>query len=365
MVTEDGRRLTAISDHEAVHLWDVDARRPVGPPMVGPTGWCALASDGPGTVVTASGPDEAIGVWRTGPEPTHQGTGHTSTITCLAAGPEGVIAGGTDGTVGRWPLEHGRGQVVGALSAPVRAVAAVAAGDGVTVLAGGGDLHGTTDDALHRWIDGGPDQPVIVNHRGEVRIVVTTVLDGRPVALTAGCDETLRITDVTSGERLGDIPGRHQPDGIAVGLMGGRLVAAVSRAFGPFQLWDLAGDVPILTPVTEAMEALERVHAVVQSDEGLAIVTVRGHVVRIRGLRTGTTWHLDPDNGEQVTAVAIRDSVSPLAVARMDGLVHLFDLPAKTVVDTLMLPYAATALAWTPDGDLLIACRRDLLRVSR
>ncbi|TDB86348.1 WD40 repeat domain-containing protein [Actinomadura sp. 7K534] len=366
VVTEDGRRLAAISDHEAVHLWDVDARRPVGQPVVGPTGWCALASEGPGGLVTASGPDEAIGVWRVGPEPPHHGTGHTSTITCVAVAPGGVVAGGTDGTVGWWRPGHGRGPVVGALPAPVRAVAAVAAGDGVTVVAGGGDLHGTTDDALHRWIDGGGDQPVIVDHRGEVRIVVTAVLDGRPVTLTAGCDATLCLTDVASGERLGDIPGRHQPDGVAVGLMGGRPVAAVSRAFGPFQLWDLSGDVPMATPVGDAMEALERVHAFVQLDGGPAVATVRGHVARIRDLRTGTTWHLDSENREQVTAVAIREDGSPLAaVARMDGLVRIFDLRARTAVDTLTLPYAATALAWTPDGDLLVACRRDLLLARR
>jgi hypothetical protein len=33
--------------------------------------------------------------------------------------------------------------------------------------------------------------------------------------------------------------------------------------------------------------------------------------------------------------------------------------------DLLTLPYPATALGWAPGGDLIIACRRDLLRVGR
>ncbi|WP_433187562.1 WD40 repeat domain-containing protein [Actinoallomurus sp. CA-150999] len=372
VVAADGRCLLALSDHETVRLWDVDADRSAGLPMVGPTSWCALTTDGPGTVVTASGTDEAIGVWRVGSETRHpgagDGAGHTSTIQCIAVAPGGhVIAGGTDGTIGSWRLKDGmREPMVGALPAPVRAVVATPVGGGAAVLAGGGDLHGAPDGELHRWSDSGPDQPVIVDHRGEVRIVVIADLDGRPVVLTAGCDATLHITDLATADRVGDIPGRHQPDGIAVGDLRGRPVVAVSRAFGPFQLWDLAGRVPVATPVTDAIDVLERVHAFAQLDEGPAIVTVRHHVVRIRNLGTGATWHLDPDNDDAVTALAVHSLGRPLAaVARTDGSVSLLDLVARTVVDVLALPYPATALAWAPDGDLIVACRRDLLRVSR
>jgi hypothetical protein len=122
----------------------------------------------------------------------------------------------------------------------------------------------------------------------------------------------------------------------------------------------------VATPVTDALEVLERVHAFIQPDEGSAIVTVRDHVVRIRDLGTGAAWYLDPDSSEVVTALAVRGIGSPLAaVARTDGSVCLFDLGARMVVDVLTLPYPATALAWAPNGDLIIACRRNLLCVSR
>ncbi|WUI01331.1 WD40 repeat domain-containing protein [Spirillospora sp. NBC_00431] len=375
VVTGDGRRLLALSDREAVRLWDVGADRPAGPPLVGPTSWAVLTRDGPGVVVTASGDDEALGVWRARsemPRPAagHTGTGHTSTVTCLAVGPgDRVVAGGTDGTVGSFRLDDGaRGPVLGALPARVHAVAAAPAGEageGVVVLAGGGDLHEAEDDALHRWFADGPDEPVAAGHRGEVKIVVTALLDGRRIVLTAGCDETLHITDLATGERVGGVPGRHMPDGIAAGEFGGRAVAAVSRAFGPFQLWDLAGGAHVVTPVTEALEVREAVRAFVHLNEGPAVLTVRGHAVRVRDLGTAATWALDPDDLNVVTAVAVHDSVNPpAAVARADGRVSVFDLRARTVADVLELPYPATALAWTPDADLIVACRRDLLRVS-
>ncbi|MGH3239049.1 MAG: hypothetical protein ACRDNL_01635 [Spirillospora sp.] len=104
VIADDGRRLVALSDHEAVHLGDVDADRPAGPPLVGPTSRCALTGGDPGIVIIASAIDEAIAVWR-------------------ARG-----------------LRRPR-------PGPVRAVATLRVGADVAVPAGGGDLHGVTDAA--------------------------------------------------------------------------------------------------------------------------------------------------------------------------------------------------------------------------
>jgi WD40 repeat protein len=376
IVAADGHHLIAVADHEAVHLAPAPAPAPApaeaeaeaeaqaeagaGPPLLGATSWCGLASPGPGRLATVSDPDATLAVWRigaAGPQP--RGSGHTSTITCVTTTPGGrIVAGGTDGTVGSWELADGtRGPVVGALPAPVHAVAV----SGHEVLAGGGDMNGSQDNDLHRWLGAGPDRPVHVDHHGVVRIVVPAVLDGRPIVLTGGAGATVRVTDAATGERLGGIPGHHQPDGIGVGVLAGRPVAAISRTFGPFQLWDLAAGAPIETPLTGAMEVLERVHAVA----GPVIVTVRGHVVRIRGLDSDLSWHLDPGNGEVVTAIAVSDDGGAVAVARRDGSVSVPALAPGAAADVLTLPYPATALAWAPGGDLIIACRRDLLRVGR
>ncbi|WP_152523011.1 WD40 repeat domain-containing protein [Nocardiopsis potens] len=375
VLTGDGRRLVAAADAEAVHLWDVGADRPAGPPLVGPTAWPALAGTGPGLLATASEEDEAIGVWRVDLGVPPRG-GPGGTVRCIAVSPDGrVITGGADGTVASWRLEDGApGPVLGVLPAPVRAVAAVPlgadtgvpAGAGTAVLAGGGDLLGRTDDRLHRWSGGGADRPVRTGHRGEVRIIATAVVGGRAVALTAGCDEALHITDPATGERIGGLPGRGRPDGVAVGALGGRPVAAVSRAFGRFRLWDLADRAPLPTPAADAMEALERVHALTRSGTGPAVLTVRGGTVRLRDLGAGAARLLGPEDGAEVTALAVHDAGDPrAAVARADGSIALFDLEAGAAAGAFGLPCPATALAWAPGGDLVAAYRRTLLRLGR
>ncbi|MFD0851038.1 hypothetical protein ACFQ07_02295, partial [Actinomadura adrarensis] len=153
------------------------------------------------------------------------------------------------------------------------------------------------------------------------------------------------------------------PDGIAVGELGGRPVAAVSRFIGPFQLWDLASDVLIDTPVTDAIEVGERVQGFVQVGAKPVLLTCRGHEVRVRDLESGEASLLDPDDLELVSALAVREGRIPLvAVAREDARVRVFDLRTGTAVDEQTLPYAATALAWAPSGDLIVGYRRTLLR---
>jgi WD40 repeat protein len=366
VIDGDGRPLLAVSDGEAVRLWDVDADRPEHPALVGPTAWCAVAGAGPGVLVTASPVDEAISVWRLAEVVDPIGRGHSGWITCLAVAPSGrVIAGGRNGAIGAWRLDDGeQPSVVGMVPAPVKAVAAVPV-DGVeAVLAGGGDLNDVQDDRLHRWIGGHADEPVVVDHRGYVDIVVPAVVNGDTVVLTAGCDGTLRITDVATGAARGELPGDRMPDGgVAVAVLDGRPVAAVGRAFGPFTLWDLAARETVATPVTDTIEVLEQVHALVETPGGPAIVTTRHATVRLRLLDTGELWDIDPDNLDPVTAVAA-SGTAMLAVARTDGSVSVYDLAARARRDGLTLPYPVTALAWVPDGDLIVACRRDLMRVS-
>jgi WD40 repeat protein len=63
VLTADGDRLLAVAAGDAVHLWDVDDRSPVGPPLTGLTAIGALCPCGPGTLVTASDSTGSIAVW--------------------------------------------------------------------------------------------------------------------------------------------------------------------------------------------------------------------------------------------------------------------------------------------------------------
>jgi WD40 repeat protein len=324
-----------------------------------------VAGDGPGVLVTASPVDEALSVWRLAADVAPVVTGHTGWITCLAVGPSGrVFAGGSDGAIGAWRLDDGdRQPVVGTVPAPAQAIAVVPTDEGEAVLAGGGDLHGIQDDRLHRWIGGGPAPSVVVDHGGQVGIVVPALVGGEPVVLTAGCDQTLRVTAAGTGAPRGDVPGDHMPNGIAVATLAGRPVAAVSRAFGPFVVWDLAAREPVATPVSDTIEVLEQVQALVETPGGPAVVTTRHAAVRMRLLDTGERWDIDAGNLDPVTVVAASGKAM-LAVARTDGSVSVLDLAARARRDEVSMPYPVTALAWTADGDLIVACRRDLVRLG-
>ena len=364
----DGRRLLALGDHEAVHVWDVDTDRRAGPPLVGPTGWCALVGGEPGVLVTASGSDDAVGVWRVDGDQPPAGRGHTSTLTCLAVTPDGyVVGGGTNGTVGSWRLHDGeRGPGVGVLPAPVNAVAATAVGDSVAVLAGGGDMNATTDRVFHRWLGGGADRPVAVDHGGQVEHLVTAVVRGRPVVATGGGGPTVSVTDLVTGERIGEVPGTQPPTGLASRDVAGRAVLAVSRWAGELDLWDLAGGGPPATAGTAELEPTERVHGLVLVGDEPVLVTSCGELVRVRTLDGGVVRPLDPNRASSVVAVAVQEDKAPLvAVARMDATVTVVEIDTGSVVDGLTLPYPATALCWAPDGDLVVACRRDVLHVRR
>src|SRR5690606_11082727 len=78
----DGRRLVAVGDAEAVHLWDVGADRSSGPPLVGPTAWPAPACTGPGTLATASEEGGATGASPADPYARPGRAGPRRTVRC-------------------------------------------------------------------------------------------------------------------------------------------------------------------------------------------------------------------------------------------------------------------------------------------
>jgi hypothetical protein len=184
--------------------------------------------------------------------------------------------------------------------------------------------------------------------------------------VTAGAGPTVSVTDLETGERMWELPGTQQPVGLATGRPAGRPVLAVSRWRGGLEVWDLTARVLMATAAVE-LEPSEWLHGVVHVGDGPAVVTSRGEEVRVRPLDGGAPGRLAP-GGAEVVQVAVRDGDAPLAaIVFADATVSVIDVATWDVVDEhpLTLRYPATALCWAPDGDLLVACRRDILRLSR
>jgi WD40 repeat protein len=354
VLSEDGRRVLAVADGEVVHLYDVAAGAALGPPVVGPTRDCTVTAAGAGRLVTICPADETLAVWRVASAPPRDDA-PTGDLRCLAVTPDGrILTGGSDGKIDAWRLDDGRREGTRAtLAGRVNAVASVPTSAGQMVVAAGGHV-------LHRWLNDGPDQPFPLAESGETRQMSTAVADGRLLALTLGCSRDVQIHDLLTGEEVGAFDDGSFTLGFAVGDLGGRPVAAVTRLSPVFQLWDIAAAAQIETPLTESVSWGDLVHAVIDAPGGPAVVLVEGgRRVVVRDLTTDASVHIDSDDSGHVTALSARGE--SVAVARIDGSVAMHQLPTGKLVGTLTLPHPATALTWTPAGDLVIATRRALL----
>jgi WD40 repeat protein len=361
----DGRPLLGIDDGEAVNLWDVHADAPFGAPLAGPVRGARMLADGPGNVLIGSPIDDAVSVWRIDGKRPHAGSRHRSEVRCIAVTPDGwIVAGGGDGALGRWRLADGaREPDLGSLPGRVNALAAVFHQAQTYVLAVGGDLHGTQDGTLYRWADGHPLPAVALDHRGQVDIALTFDVDGEPTVLTAGCDGQIHLTQVCTGLRLGTIANTYPPRGIAVGLLAGRPVAAICGMFGPFAVWDLTTRAKIATPAAANVQIGEAARGWIDTGTGATVVTVHEPLVRVHNLLTGAVTQLQPGADEPVTALATTDDPArpaAVAIARTDGTVSIVDAATQRDICRLTLQYPATALTWAHDGQLILACRRDI-----
>lgn len=366
LITPDGRPLIAASDSEAIRLWDPFAGEYAGPPLIGPTAWSAPAAGPPGTVLTASATDDRVAVWELSNDPGPPRRGHPTMIYCLGLSLDGrVVAGGRDGSVAAYHLDDGRlSAPLGRITAPARAITALRIDDQTVVLAAGGDLNADPDNEVYRWIDGSPAPSLTAEHNGNVELLVPGEIDGDPVVFTAGCGNTAYMLDVRTGELLGAFEGRSPVIGIASGTVDDHVAVAVSYYTNGLLLGDLDAGAAI-KPAGEALEVGEAVRALVTISDEPAVVTERTGEIRLRFVHTGQCVTVQPERSAHISALAVRGGATPLAaVARTDATVSVVDLTSRTTVDTIRLAYPSHALVWTADGDLVIACRRDLLRVG-
>ncbi|MEV6965919.1 WD40 repeat domain-containing protein [Hamadaea sp. NPDC051192] len=150
-------------------------------------------------------------------------------------------------------------------------------------------------------------------HTSWVMAVTTSVLDGRPVAVTGSGDHTVRLWDLKTGEQVGApwIGHTSEVRAIAVSDLAGVPIVISGGSDGVVRLWELASGRPVGEPIDLRADTIW----------GFAIAERRGRRVVVTGChdRTARVWDLD--TGQEVMT-PIRGHTGPVyavATVMLDG----------------------------------------------
>ncbi|MFC8515575.1 caspase family protein [Streptomyces sp. NPDC057257] len=153
---------------------------------------------------------------------------------------------------------------------------------------------------------------VLVGHTGVVDAVVCTELNGRPVAVSAAGDHTLRIWDLATGQPVGSPLTGHtgEVSGLACTHLDGRPVVVSGSHDCTVRIWDLATGHPVGQPLTGHTNRVDL----------LACTDLDGRPVAVSGSddRTFRVWDLT--TGRLVgRPVSDLPNLNAMACAMVDG----------------------------------------------
>ncbi|GAA2260435.1 hypothetical protein GCM10010232_59520 [Streptomyces amakusaensis] len=171
---------------------------------------------------------------------------------------------------------------------------------------------------------------LLSGHRRRVTCVAIGDLDGRPIAVTGGADDTARLWDLTSQRQIGEpLPVGAGVGAVAVGELGDYTVALTGAVDGTVRIWDLSAGQEYGEPLTGHTN---NVTAVV-------IGAVEGRPVVLTGSADGTArlWDLETRRQLGSELSAHRRTVLDADLGELDGrpvavtggadkAVHVWDL---------------------------------------
>ncbi|WP_449064453.1 WD40 repeat domain-containing protein, partial [Planomonospora algeriensis] len=358
----DGRPVAVTgSSDTTVRVWDLATAGQIHPPLYGDTdpvsaitaeavALCTTVVEGRPVAVAASSDgrvpvvDLITGTHLRGHLPGHK-DGVISVAAAVLEGRPVAVTAGWDGTLRVWDLRTGRKAGESGMEHPVRigapqAVATATVDGAPVVLTAGGD--GT----LRIWSLESAGPPVtgsvrtsftkvglrpldrLAGHEGPVLAVASLVVGGRPVAVTAGADRTVRVWDLEAGRQVGGPLTGHTDRvwSVATATVDGRPVAVTAGADHTVRVWDLAGE--------DGAGAGHAGH----TGQILAIATmiVGGRAVAVTGGadRTVRVWDLATGRPSGPPVIGFTEEVAILAAAVLGGRPVAVTVDADSAVST-------------------------------
>lgn len=167
-------------------------------------------------------------------------------------------------------------------------------------------------------------------HLGDVFAVTVSVLDGRPVIISGGWDRTVRVWDLALGIPLRELWGhRGSVLAIAAGTLNGRSVIVSGSEDKTIQLWDLAAGTPIGEPLEGHDGSVYALAIGMLNGRSMIVSGGEDKTVRLWDLADGTSVGKPLEGHEgrvDAVAVAILNG-SPVAISgSADKTVRLWDL---------------------------------------
>lgn len=388
----DGSTLASADLDGSLHLWDTQARRVRGDPLLGHTGevWdLAFSPDGEllasagledgtirfwdatdggelsppiesggggvrsvafspdGRILAATAPDDTIRLFDVESRDQVAGPlrGHEREAVSIAFSPDGrlLVSGGYDRTVRLWDVaEQEQLAVLRGHTGEVWAVAF--APDGSTVASGDRDGSVRLWDVASRAPRGRP----LESPREEVWGVAFSP-DGRTLA-SSSFDDTVRLWDARTGAPLGPPLRGHTAGVISIGFRPDGLLASASFD-GTIRLWDLSRRATFGAPLRGHTDRVRSV--AFGRDDRLASAGFDG-TIRLWSAATARARRVLGTEAGSVESIAVSPDGGTLASAGGDGTIGLWSVAEGAEIGELVGHVGAVqSVAFAPDGRTL------------